>query len=103
MVSTLTIEKQTGSLGAVVTGVALTQPVSDELLVDLHEALLEHLVICIRGQEALTPDEHVAFARRWGPIEPHPYVDPVEGHPEMIRIYDPNPLTEAWHSDFSYA
>lgn len=103
MVSTLTIEKQTGALGAIVTGLDLTAPVGDDVLVDLHEALLEHLVICIRGQEALTPDQHVAFARRWGPIEPHPYVDPVEGHPEMIRIYDPNPLTEAWHADFSYA
>src|SRR5690606_638174 len=30
------------------------------------------------------------------------YVEPIEGHPEMIRIYDPNPLTETWHTDFSY-
>ena len=33
---------------------------------------------------------------------PHPYVEPIEGHPEMIRIYDPNPLTETWHADFTY-
>ncbi len=103
MVSTLDLEKQAGALGAVVTGLDLTRPAGDDLLAALHEALLEHLVLCIRGQAAVTPDQHVAFARRWGPIEPHPYVDPVEGHPEMIRIYDPNPLTETWHADFSYA
>jgi taurine dioxygenase len=103
MISTLDIAKQAGSLGAVVTGLDLRDPVTDDVLAALHEALLEHLVICIRGQAGLTPDQHVAFARRWGPIEPHPYVEPVEGHPEMIRIYDPNPLTETWHADFSYA
>lgn len=97
------VEKQAGALGAVVTGLDLTRALGDDLLIELHEALLEHQVICIRGQDALTPEQHVAFARRWGPIEPHPYVEPVEGHPEMIRIYDPNPLTEAWHADFSYA
>lgn len=103
MVSTLDIAKQAGSLGAVVTGLDLRDPVDDDVLLALHEALLEHLVVCIRGQQELTPVQHVAFARRWGPIEPHPYVEPVEGHPEMIRIYDPNPLTETWHADFSYA
>ena len=56
----------------------------------------------IRGQVALTPEDQIAFAGRWGTIVPHPYVEPIEGHPEMIRIYDPNPLTETWHTDFSY-
>jgi taurine dioxygenase len=99
----LELRKEAGALGAVVTGLDLTRRVEDDVLDALHEALLEHLVLCIRGQGGVTPDQHVAFARRWGPIEPHPYVDPVEGHPEMIRIYDPNPLTETWHADFSYA
>ncbi len=103
MVSTLHIERQAGALGAVVTGLDLSAPVDDAMLAELHRALLDHLVVCIRGQGAVTPEQHVAFARRWGPIEPHPYVEPVEGHPEMIRIYDPNPLTETWHADFSYA
>ncbi len=98
----LHIEKQAGACGALVTGLDLTTPVSDEVLAALHAALLEHLVIAIRGQAAMTPEDQIAFAARWGTIEPHPYVEPIEGYPEMIRIYDPNPLTETWHTDFSY-
>src|SRR6188768_1946944 len=95
------IAKQAGSAGAIVTGVDLRE--ADAELIDvLRAALLEHLVICVRGQAALTPQDQVAFAARWGTIVPHPYVEPIEGHPEMIRIYDPNPLTETWHTDFSY-
>jgi taurine dioxygenase len=101
--STIEITKQAGALGALVTGVDLTRPIGDDDLDTLHRALLDHLVICLRGQGEVTPEQHVAFAAAWGEIEPHPYVDPVEGHPEMIRIYDPNPLTETWHADFSYA
>lgn len=95
------IVKQAGAAGALVTGVDI-RDTDDETLATLRAALLEHLVICIRGQEAATPDDQVAFADRWGTIVPHPYVEPIEGHPEMIRIYDPNPLTETWHTDFSY-
>jgi taurine dioxygenase len=97
------ISKEAGSLGAIITGIDLRDEVDDTLLDQLHSASLEHLVICIRGQQELTPDQQIEFARRWGVIEPHPYVDPIEGYPEMIRIYDPNPLTETWHTDFSYA
>lgn len=96
------VTKQAGSCGAIITGLDLREPIGDELYEMLHAELLEHLVICIRGQSEMSPDHQVAFAGRWGVIEPHPYVEPVEGHPEMIRIYDPNPLTETWHADFTY-
>ena len=60
-------------------------------------------MLCIRGQAHVTPDDQVAFSARWGRIEPHPYVPPIEGHPEIIEIYDPNPITVTWHADFTYA
>ena len=94
--------KQAGSAGAIITGLDLRAPADDELVARLRSDLVEHLVICLRGQADMTPDDQVAFARRWGTIVPHPYVEPIEGHPEMIRIYDPNPLTETWHADFTY-
>ena len=28
---------------------------------------------------------------------------PIEGHPEIMRVYDPNPITVTWHADFTYA
>ena len=97
-----TVTKQAGSAGALVTGVDVRREPSTELVGELRSALREHLVICIKGQAEASPDDQVAFARAWGEIVPHPYVAPIEGHPEMIRIYDPNPLTETWHADFTY-
>ena len=97
------VARQAGALGAIVTGVDLGAPVDDATFDELHAALLEHAVICIRGQRHITPDDQVAFSARWGRIEPHPYVPPIEGHPEIMKVYDPNPITVTWHADFTYA
>ena len=96
------VRRQAGALGAVVTGVDIAD-VDDATFAALHTALMDHLVICLKGQADATPDDQVAFTARWGRIEPHPYVPPIEGHPEIIEIYDPNPITVTWHSDFTYA
>ena len=96
------VTRQAGALGAIVTGVDIAD-VDDATFDALHDALLEHLVLCIKGQAHATPDDQVAFTARWGRIEPHPYVPPIEGHPEIIEIYDPNPITVTWHADFTYA
>lgn len=97
------IRKQAGSLGATIHGVDLAAPVSDKVYRALRQALLDHLVIAIRDQGHLTPEDQIAFGAMWGEIEPHPYVEPIDGYLQMIRIYDPNPLTETWHADFTYA
>lgn len=99
----VTVERQSGACGAIVEGADLSVEVSDELYDVLHDALLEHLVICIRGQGHITPEQQIAFAARWGAIEPHPYVDPIDGYPEIMEVYDPNPITQTWHADFTYA
>ncbi|MCB0995261.1 MAG: TauD/TfdA family dioxygenase [Acidimicrobiales bacterium] len=103
MTTTLMIEPQTRAIGATVRGLDLRDAVSDETLAALRAALVEHLVLCFPDQGAMTPDHQLAFARRWGTLEPHPYVEPIEGYPEVMRIYDPNPITETWHADFTYA
>jgi taurine dioxygenase len=100
--STVEVRRRAGALGAEVTGVDIAD-VDDATFAALHDALLEHLVLCVKGQAHATPDDQVAFTARWGRIEPHPYVPPIEGHPEIIEIYDPNPITVTWHSDFTYA
>ena len=97
------VTRQAGALGAIVTGVDLGSGVDEATFDALHGALLEHSVICIRGQGHITPDDQVAFSARWGRIEPHPYVPPIEGHPEIMKVYDPNPITVTWHADFTYA
>jgi taurine dioxygenase len=99
----ITVSRQAGALGAIVEGVDLSTDVDPAVFALLHDALLEHSVICIRGQAHITPDDQVTFSARWGRIEPHPYVPPIEGHPEIMKVYDPNPITVTWHADFTYA
>jgi taurine dioxygenase len=99
----LRVERQAGALGAVITGPDLSKPVDDGLMASIREAFLEHQVICLRGQDAMTPDDQLAFAARWGEISHHPYVPSIEGYPGVMRIYDPNPVTVTWHADTTHS
>ena len=93
----LVVERQAGSIGALVFGVDLpSTPSADEerattTVAALRGALLDHLVICIRGQSALDSDGQLDFARRWGNVLVHPYVPSIEGHPGLMSIYNTNP------------
>jgi taurine dioxygenase len=97
------VQRQSGAIGALITGVDLAAGADDATFSLLHQALLDHGVICIRGQAAMTPDDQLAFAGRWGEVSIHPYVPSIEGYPGLMRIYDPNPITQTWHSDTTHA
>ena len=102
-VTGLRVQRQAGALGAIIEGVDLSEPVNDATFAALHEAFLDHQMICIRGQSAMTPDDQLRFAERWGQISIHPYVPSIEGYPGLMRIYDPNLVTQTWHSDTTHA
>ena len=99
----LDIQRQAGALGAIITGVDLSKPISDETFTAIHDAFLEHQVICLRGQSAMTTRDQLEFSRRFGEISIHPYVPSIEGYPGVMKIYDPNPVTQTWHSDTTHA
>ena len=91
-----------GALGASITGIDLGKPLDDATFATLEQLFLTYLVLAFREQD-ITPEAHLAFAGRWGTVIPHPYVPSIEGYPGIMRVYDPTPLTQLWHSDFSYA
>src|SRR5215469_773993 len=72
-----------GALGAEVGGVYLGD-LSDDALSEVPTAFIEHQVLFFREQE-ITRDQHKAFARRFGTLQIHPYLQPLkdEGHPEF--------------------
>ena len=55
------------ALGAEITGIDVSQPPDDTTIAAINQALLDHLVVVIRGQH-LSPPEQIAFARRWGDL-----------------------------------
>ena len=67
----ITVSPVAPTVGAVVHGVDLSEPVDDELFAELNRALLEWKVLFFRDQD-LTGEQHAAFAANWGRSRPIP-------------------------------
>jgi len=96
----------TGHIGAEIDGVDLRQPISQDLAGHLRDALARRQVLFFRNQ-SLSLDQLKALTIAFGPLMRLPYVEPLDGEPEVIRV-----LKEAderggvfggdWHTDFSF-
>lgn len=94
-----------GALGAEIDGVDLSETLPDDVFGEVRRAFLEFHVIFVRGQD-LSPERHKAFARRFGTLNVHPYVQGMKDHPEIIEIIkEPEETLNfggGWHSDMSF-
>ncbi|MFP3501307.1 TauD/TfdA dioxygenase family protein [Burkholderia sp. SIMBA_062] len=98
-------------LGAEVVGIDLSQPLGAADFARVHRAHLDHHVLVFRDQR-ITADEHVAFSRRFGPLQIHVlHQFALAAHPEVLIVSNivengrPIGLGDAgrfWHSDLSY-
>ena len=106
--SDLRVHLLCGAGGAEISGIDASRPLGAETVAALRRALAEHCVIFLRDQQ-LTPEQQETFARHFGPLAPTPFIQPLEGHPDMMRI-----VREAeekkklnfggrWHSDMTFA
>jgi taurine dioxygenase len=92
-------------------GIDLARPMSDGAFADIRDAFFRGQVLVLRGQ-TLTPAQFVAWARRFGPPEPH-VIDQFH-HPadrnililsNVVRDGRPQGLADAgtyFHTDYSY-
>ena len=98
---TVDVRKLTGGCGAEVLGVDLNA-LSNSQWAEVQRAYAEFGVIFFRDQR-LTPEQHIAFARRWAPIDINRFFTPVEGHPEIAEVRkEPEQKTNiggGWHTD----
>ena len=105
MVQSLQIRRTSGALGAEISGVDLSRELPDDTIAAIRQALVEHQVIFLRDQD-LTPARQVAFGRRFGPLNIHPYVQGMAGQPEVMEIVkEPSDRINfggGWHSDMSF-
>jgi taurine dioxygenase len=97
--------------GLEASGIDLSEPLSDETFTEIEDAFFDGQVLAIPHQR-LTPAEFVAFARRFGPPEPH-VIDQFH-HPDDRNILilsnvvidgEPQGLADAgtyFHTDYSY-
>ena len=102
---TIQVRKMTPTIGAEISGVDLSQNLSNLQFDEINRALTENLVIFFRDQK-LTIDQHKAFGARFGKLHVHPNAPKgVPEHPEILVIKaDENSKRvagEGWHSDVS--
>lgn len=96
-----------GALGADVGGVDLCRPLDDSTFAEILEAFHRYQVIFFHGQ-SLTPEQHLALSRRFGPLSRSPYIKHMDEYPDIIAVLkeaDERKIStfgNAWHSDFSF-
>jgi taurine dioxygenase len=93
------------ALGAEIAGVDATRPLADADVAAIRSALADYGVVFLRDQR-LTPEQHIAFARRFGEINVNRFFHAVDGHPEIAEVRkDPDHKKNIggdWHTDHSY-
>jgi taurine dioxygenase len=100
----LTLSPLSPTIGAVVGGIDLREPVDDALKAELRAALLDWKVLFFRDQD-ITTEQHLAFSRAFGELEIHPFAPQKPGHPEILVIThdkDNKGRENTWHSDVTW-
>ena len=91
-------------VGTEVTGIAMTA-LDDAGFEQLRRLVYDRGMVVLRDQE-LTPEQHIAFANRWGGIDINNYF-PLNGqHPEIAEVRKEADqmvnIGGGWHTDHSY-
>jgi taurine dioxygenase len=93
-------------IGAELTGIDLARDLSDEEIGIVQDALNEHQVVFFRDQD-ITPEQQLAFGRRFGELHVHPTV---RGRPrsewtELMPVHADESTAriagDKWHTDVS--
>lgn len=94
-----------GALGAEVRGVDTARSLDDEVIAEIRQAFLDHLMIYLRSQQ-LPPADLLAFAQRFGQPMEYPQL---KGLPECPLVTPVIKLEHervnfggVWHSDTAY-
>ena len=105
MKTELKVRKIAGALGAEISGIDLSQDITDDLAKKIRQVFLDNGVIFIKNQ-ALTSQQFLNFAKKMGnPVE-YPFVKGLEGFPEIIEVkkleHEKHNFGGVWHSDTTY-
>ena len=82
---TIQVHPISGALGAEISGVDLSRDLDDAVIGEIRRALVENCVIFFRDQH-LTPDQHLAFGRRFGDLQIHDFVEGMADNEEILEV-----------------
>jgi len=102
---TIEVRKLSPVIGAEIHGVDLAGELGNQQFQEIHDALMDNLVIFFRDQK-LSVEQHKAFGQRFGRLHIHPNAPQlIEGHPEILVIKadekSKHVAGEEWHTDVS--
>lgn len=99
------------AIGMEVHGIDLALPTPNDSIESLTETLSHHSILLFRDQD-LSPEQHIAFSRHFGELEPHvadqynlpehPEIFVVSNVVEQGREIGARGGAKHWHSDYSY-
>ena len=94
-----------GGVGVEVHNVDIKRGIDVGTFEELRAAFVEHGLIFLRDQD-ITPDEHIAFAERWGEININRFFPRLDGYDQIATVTkEPDQTTNiggGWHTDHSY-
>ena len=101
---TLHIQALGPAIGALVSGIQLSEPLTDVHRENLLQALLQHQVLFFENQP-ITPLQQRDLAARFGPLHIHPIYRADPQVPEIILLdtstHNP-PDNDLWHTDVTF-
>jgi taurine dioxygenase len=98
------VVQKSATIGAMVSGVDLSSTLSDTAIGVIRQALLDWKVLFFRDQD-ITTEQHLAFGRRFGELEVHPFAPEKPGFPEVLAITHNEESVgyeNLWHSDVTW-
>jgi taurine dioxygenase len=91
------------TIGAEIGGASLGA-LDDETSAEIERALLAYKVVFFRDQD-ITSEEHLAFARRFGELEEHPFIPAKPGYEKIVLFAKDaavKGVENVWHSDVTW-
>ena len=73
------------SLGSVIHGIDLSQPLPDDLMAEVRTIWLDRQVIILRGQ-SLSTKQYITFARQLGTPDIYPFLKGLKDFPEITPV-----------------
>jgi taurine dioxygenase len=92
------------ALGAIVSGVDLSQDLEQSVIDRLGELLIEHQILFFR-QQPISPEAQARFAARFGSLHVHPIYPVLPELPEILLLDNHAsflPDNDNWHTDVTF-
>jgi len=99
-----TVTPVSPTIGAEVGRINLREPLDEATTAELRRTLVNHRVLFFRDQD-ITPEQHLALARRFGELEVNPALPQHPNHPELVLLGGDSQARareNAYHTDTSW-